>query len=292
MSRSHLVPSVCTGEDYIDHAIQPAFKNRSHGQFPAPQFGGNPFADNGWKFNPPATSKELPEGWSDPVQLFPSDAPKEVDAVYVLMEQAFTFTNAQGEPNPPGTSAEYQAFTCTHAPNLESSYPSTHMVRVTNQLSDALWESWIQVEKANPGHLRYYGIDIVWNEQATPLIEEIFQARRGSLIVPWSKRLNFDLRSDQGKALLASQSGRAVAWMMIHHAAELKTRAPRVTFWSSFGARMSMIWDLVPEVPDQLQYRPILPNGKRVHHATLDLKPITSDAAKMTHFLELLKYQD
>lgn len=91
---------VCTGEDYIDHAIQPAFKNRSHGQFPAPQFGGNPFADNGWKFNPPATSKELPEGWSDPVQLFPSDAPKEVDAVYVLMEQAFTFTNAQGEPNP------------------------------------------------------------------------------------------------------------------------------------------------------------------------------------------------
>lgn len=116
-----------------------------------------------------------------------------------------------------------------------------------SQLSDALWESWIQVEKANPGHLRYYGIDIVWNEQATPLIEEIFQARRGSLIVPWSKRLNFDLRSDQGKALLASQSGRAVAWMMIHHAAELKTRAPRVTFWSSFGARMSMIWDLVPE---------------------------------------------
>ncbi|KAL8845171.1 MAG: hypothetical protein Q9176_000339 [Flavoplaca citrina] len=33
-----------------------------------------------------------------------------------------------------------------------------------SQLSDALWESWIQVEKANPGHLRYYGVDTVQNE--------------------------------------------------------------------------------------------------------------------------------
>ncbi|KAL9023269.1 MAG: hypothetical protein Q9180_008303 [Flavoplaca navasiana] len=226
---------VCTGEDYIDHAIQPAFKNGGHSQFPAPQF------------------------------LFPLDAPKEVDAVYVLMEQAFTFTNAQGEPNLPATGAEFQAFMyarfksgiiislSTYGPSYEvekSGVPENQVasrIPRLSQLSDALWESWIQVEKANPGHLRYYGVDTVQNEQSTPLIEEIFQASRGTLIVPWAKRLNFDLRSDEGKALRASQSGRAVAWMMIHHAAELKTRSPKVTLWSSFGARMSMIWDLVPE---------------------------------------------
>ncbi|KAL8979312.1 MAG: hypothetical protein Q9205_005318 [Flavoplaca limonia] len=173
---------VCNGEDYIDHAIQTAFKNGGHSQFPAPQFGGNAFVDNGWRLNPPTASKELPEGWSNPVQLFPPDAPKEVDAVYVLMEQAFAFTNAQGEPNIPATGAEYLAFMyprskagiiislSTYGPSYEVKKSGVAENQVASriprlsQLSDALWESWIQVEKANPGHLRYYGVDTVQNE--------------------------------------------------------------------------------------------------------------------------------
>lgn len=81
----------------------------------------------------------------------------------------------------------------------------------------------------------------VQNKQSKSLTEEVVKARNGWLIVPWVKGLNLDLLSDGGKALLAAQSGRTVAWTMMHHAALLKTMTPRVTLGSSSNARISII---------------------------------------------------
>lgn len=83
-----------------------------------------------------------------------------------------------------------------------------------------------------------------------PLMKEIFRARRGTADVPWGKRLTFDLTSDEGKALFASPTGVAVNWLLIHHAASLGRREPRVTIFNPGGGNRGdnhcMMWDLVP----------------------------------------------
>ncbi|KAL8735932.1 MAG: hypothetical protein Q9166_000494 [cf. Caloplaca sp. 2 TL-2023] len=249
---------VCLGEDFWDHAIQPAFKKGGHSQFPTPTFGQNAFADNGWNFEHAPGVEAPPPGWLDALHIIPGGQPKEEEAVLVLIDQIFRFTNEHA------TGAKYHGLmfprsqsgiiisTDTYGPSFqvtENGVPkdqvSRHIPRL-NQLSDALWEAWKRVDN-DPGHLRYYGVDTIKNKEASPLMDEIFQSRRGSLRVPWEERLTFSLQSDEGKALLASQSGRAIAWLMIHHAAELGERTPRVTIFTLSGNHRCMLWDLIPK---------------------------------------------
>lgn len=119
-----------------------------------------------------------------------------------------------------------------------------------SQLSDLVWYTWTGVT-ANPGSLRYYAVDGIVNDVAKPLMLEIFQARRGTTDVPWSKRITFDLNSDEGKALFGCPNGIAVNWLLIHHAAVLGRREPRVTIFNAKGTNnmsnnLCMIWDLIP----------------------------------------------
>ncbi|KAI4190106.1 MAG: hypothetical protein LQ346_004991 [Caloplaca aetnensis] len=120
-----------------------------------------------------------------------------------------------------------------------------------NQLSDLVWHTWTGTTK-EPGAFRYYAIQGIINKPTKPLMKEIFQARRGTTDVPWSKRLTFDLNSDEGKALFACPNGIAVNWLLIHHATVLGKREPRVTIFNekgtnNLGENFCMVWDLIPE---------------------------------------------
>lgn len=117
-----------------------------------------------------------------------------------------------------------------------------------NQLSDLVWLAWDNLV-SNPEVLRYYAVEHIFNAIAKPLMDEIFQQRRGAAPatdIPWSQRLTFDLESDEGKALFASPNGIAVNWLLIHHAGVLGRRRPRVSIFNPGGYNRCMIWDLVP----------------------------------------------
>lgn len=67
-----------------------------------------------------------------------------------------------------------------------------------------------------------------------------------------AERATFDLNSDEGMALFASPNGLSVNWFLIHHAAVLGRREPRVTIFNSKGGdprgeKFCMIWDLIPQ---------------------------------------------
>lgn len=78
-------------------------------------------------------------------------------------------------------------------------------------------------------------------------MDDIFNARRGTIVVPWANRLTFSLDSQEGKALFASPNGVAVAWFLIHRAEDLGRRTPVVTIFNPDGNNRCMIWDLIPQ---------------------------------------------
>ncbi|KAL8901982.1 MAG: hypothetical protein Q9207_004925 [Kuettlingeria erythrocarpa] len=118
-----------------------------------------------------------------------------------------------------------------------------------HQLSDLIWLTWESVTE-HPGSLRYYAVQGIKNKISLDLVNSILQARRGTTTgVGWERRVTFDLGSEEGMALFGSPNGIAVNWLLIHHAAEMGRREPRVTVYTQMidGAEaVMMLWDLVP----------------------------------------------
>jgi len=103
--------------------------------------------------------------------------------------------------------------------------------------SDILWLVWQSYQSYlyRPTRFRYFAAEDILNPVTKPLLDDIFLARRGTISVPWSRRLTFDLRSDEGKALLGSPNGSAVVWMLLHRAAVLGWREVRVSIFNPGG---------------------------------------------------------
>lgn len=114
-----------------------------------------------------------------------------------------------------------------------------------HRLSDAVWEVWKAVTDQLQT-LRFLARDGIRNRITIPLLDYLFKRDRSSLEVPWDRRLTFGLDSDEGKALLATPHGIAVAWLLIHHHEKLGSRDPRVSIFQVEGHRC-MIWELIPE---------------------------------------------
>lgn len=119
-----------------------------------------------------------------------------------------------------------------------------HIPRL-HQLSDAVWEVWKRITD-RPKTLRFVARDEICNPVTGPLIDYLLRRDRNSLEVPWDNRLTFGLDSDEGKALLATPNGIAVAWLLIHRHETLGSRDPRVSIFQVEGHRC-MIWELIPE---------------------------------------------
>ncbi|KAI4208479.1 MAG: hypothetical protein LQ348_000141 [Seirophora lacunosa] len=250
------------GKRYWENGVLPAFDG--HSNYPTPDFGNaqDALERSGW------TSHEelhpLPNWWKDSFKKTKGKVPKSaVRKIY--LDQSHDFQNDYGSQT--ATSAQYYGIyvpqnnavltLVAFSPRYKLDQRRVAEAEVSkqiprmSQLSDLIWFTWTGVTD-NPGSLRYYGVEGILNAVVKPLMQEIFQARRGTNDVPWDKRITFDLSSDEGKALFASPIGIAVNWLLIHHAAELGRREPRVTIWNpkntnNLGDNFCMIWDLIPQ---------------------------------------------
>ncbi|KAL8735798.1 MAG: hypothetical protein Q9166_000662 [cf. Caloplaca sp. 2 TL-2023] len=248
----------CKGEKYYTTGVLPAFDG--HSRYQIPYFGqGEPaLRRHGWSRD--ERDAELPPFWVDTFKATPWGKPDNAYINRVYLEQNLPFVNNYGMQHPTG--AEYNALylprsaaiivSSSHSPAYElekRNVPKAEIekrIPLLHQLSDALWFEWSDICK-NPETLRYYAIEGINNDIASPLMDDIFQAWRKTLIVPWSHRLTFDLNSDEGKALFASPNGIAVNWFLIHRAPLLKRRTPMVTIFNPGGFNRCMIWDMIPE---------------------------------------------
>ncbi|KAL8728798.1 MAG: hypothetical protein Q9166_005176 [cf. Caloplaca sp. 2 TL-2023] len=251
------------GKQYWEEGVLPAFDGKS--RFPTPYFGsGEEFSaleDSGWTSN--EEPKPLKDWWNNAFKATKGKIPKgNVRQIY--LDQSEGFDNDYGHHEATSASYRGQYIPQNNAILMYLTLSPHHKVELRgvpaeeipkqlprmNQLSDLLWYTWTGVTK-DPGSLRYYAVEGISNTVAKPLILEIFRARRGTTKVPWDKRITFDLSSDEGKALFASPNGIAVNWLLIHHAAVLGRREPRVTIFNpgpadNRGDNVCMIWDLIP----------------------------------------------
>ncbi|KAI4252442.1 MAG: hypothetical protein LQ352_004290 [Teloschistes flavicans] len=253
------------GRRYYEDGILPAFNG--HSAFATPTFDESSFQANGWS-RIDEDNEVVPQAWKPALAMVPegrpasgdeSDRDEEVTLVY--MDQNEPFTNAEGQETPP-SNAYYWAnylpetfailISTTYSPSYQlqqAGVPADQIPSRTpplHRLSDVLWAVWESFVYA-PGNFRYYAVDGITNAIARPLMEDIFNDRRGTTVVPWENRLTFGLDSKEGKALLASPNGLAVAWILIHRAEELGRREPRVTIFNPDGTNRCMIWDLIPQ---------------------------------------------
>ncbi|KAL8770987.1 MAG: hypothetical protein Q9209_003406 [Squamulea sp. 1 TL-2023] len=226
---------------------------------PAPNFGYDPFGDNGWTLDDD-NDDEIPEVWDDVFEHLPPREPRQDDYSFVKLDQDREFASAEGPSNKP-TGAEYHGYYMPFHGSIlikAAFSPTYHMRRDgipaaeikkfiprLNQLSDVAWEVWKAIAD-QPKTLRFFGRDEVSNSVTSPLLDYLFTRDRRSLEVPWSHRLTYGLDSDEGKALLATPNGIAVAWLLIHHHETLGRRDPRVSIFQ-VGRRRCIIWEMIPE---------------------------------------------
>ncbi|KAL8783886.1 MAG: hypothetical protein Q9213_004304 [Squamulea squamosa] len=185
---------------------------------PAPNFGDDPFGDNGWTLDDD-NDDEIPDVWHDIFEHLPPRESRQDDYSFVKLDHDREFANAEG--------------------------PANRFIPRLNQLSDVVWEVWKAIAD-QPKTLRFFARDEVSNPVTSPLLDYLFMRDRQSLEVPWSHRLTYGLDSDEGKALLATPNGIAVAWLLIHHHETLGSRDPRVSIFQ-VGRRCCMIWEMIPE---------------------------------------------
>ncbi|KAL8753466.1 MAG: hypothetical protein Q9199_005038 [Rusavskia elegans] len=261
------------GNQYYTEGVLPAFDGRS--AYATPTFTEGSFTANGWKKSDPV-DEPLPLHWEEAFKLIPEGAPaegedsdREDEVSRVYMDQSLPFTNAQGQGNTgndqshqPATGAQVYAMylpeafaiitSVSYSPKFrlqEQGVPDDQIanrIPPLHQLSDVLWAVWESLVYA-PGNLRYYAVEGITNSVAKPLMDDIFNARRGTIVVPWANQLTFSLDSQEGKALFASPNGVAVAWFLIHRAEDLGRRTPVVTIFNPDGNNRCMIWDLIPQ---------------------------------------------
>ncbi|KAI4246623.1 MAG: hypothetical protein L6R42_009855 [Xanthoria sp. 1 TBL-2021] len=253
------------GKRYWEDGVLPALEGRS--PFPTPQWierdlVGDDTLDTGlaWKDEP---EENLPDHWKDVFELIPegNKADRNDDTTLVSLDHNGASTNIRGDTGVPPTLAQYYTYilsqacaiitTVAYSPSsLLADYgikPQDIPTRLpaVHRASDVLWLVW-QSYQPHPSKFRYFAVERTVNTVTEPLMDEIFQARRGTVDVPWSKRLTFDLSSEEGKALLASPNGVAVVWILMNRAEVLGRRWVRVSIFNPGGSMRCMIWELVP----------------------------------------------
>ncbi|KAL8632444.1 hypothetical protein Q9189_001819 [Teloschistes chrysophthalmus] len=230
------------GRKYYESGILPAFDG--HSSYPTPPFDDKSFKDNGWSRKDDDDSF-VPHAWEPAFAMVPEGRPssgdesdRDVEATFVFMSQDEPFTNDQGQQK--ATGAYYNVFYLpeTMAIIASTTYSPIYQLQEAGVPAD-------QINNLIPPLHRLS--DVIWANIAKPLMDDIFNERRGTEIVPWENRLTFGLDSKEGLALLGSPNGLAVAWILIHRAQALGRREPRVTIFNPDGTNRCMIWDLVPQ---------------------------------------------
>ncbi|KAL8728268.1 MAG: hypothetical protein Q9166_005508 [cf. Caloplaca sp. 2 TL-2023] len=246
---------VTKGTFYFEEGIVKATNRFSD---PPPDFGDDPFGDNGWSIV--EDDDDISEIWDPVFEDIPPREPTQDEYSLVKLDQIMDFANDYDDNNR-ATNAAYHGYyipisntiimTITYSPQhyvrgrgVEDDEVKEYIPRL-NQVSDVAWEVWTAITNS-PQKLRFYAVDGIFNTITSPVMDYLFQRDRpGALNVPWDRRLTYGLDSDEGKMLLATPTGIAVAWILIHHKQLLGRRDPRVSIFRDGNLRC-MIWELIP----------------------------------------------
>ncbi|KAL9026134.1 MAG: hypothetical protein Q9196_005152 [Gyalolechia fulgens] len=127
--------------------------------------------------------------------------------------------------------------------------------------SDVVWQNWTGVAGAQARHLRYVIRENIITPDVRRLIEYVeIAARPDDLDLPWPGTV-YDMRSDDGRALLGSAHGLGVAWLVIDHSNVLGRKIPAVRVFTAASMenpafrQFNWLYYLVWELRDTDQFR-------------------------------------
>ncbi|KAL8773360.1 MAG: hypothetical protein Q9209_001754 [Squamulea sp. 1 TL-2023] len=169
---------------------------------PPPDFGPNPFGSHGWTMS--EGQDELPEIWDE---VF-------ADIRHAHQTQMNTNYSNSGRIRDSRTLGIKTICPRWHVrhrgipePQLEQHIPRLHTV------ADVVWETW-KTTTRDPAKLRFYSVNGIINNVATPLMDYLFRRDGTPLDIGWEDRLSFGLDSDEGKALFGMPTVVAMAWLL------------------------------------------------------------------------------
>ncbi|KAI4106615.1 MAG: hypothetical protein L6R37_002116 [Teloschistes peruensis] len=97
----------------------------------------------------------------------------------------------------------------------------------------------------DPGRLRHIGHDLVRSPDTESIIFQIIRDKNGggSNEAAWPAH-TFSMREPEGLALLGTPNAVGTAWILVHRAAALGRREPRVRIWTASPGYLCMLWYL------------------------------------------------
>lgn len=122
---------------------------------------------------------------------------------------------------------------------MDNHSPSAHAgsgvtVPTLNRWSDVVWQNWTAIAAAAstpPNKLRHIIHRDVFTSSTRLIMEYIEVAEKDKLDLPWPGH-EYDMRSEDGKALLGTVHGLGIAWLVIDHSDVLGRKVPVVRIWT------------------------------------------------------------
>jgi len=120
--------------------------------------------------------------------------------------------------------------------------------------SDIAWLQWSEIAGKNAKNLRYVFHSPVTNTEARWLINRAFQLS-GQELKTWPG-VDFDIATDEGKALLSSPNGAGVAYLLFAHKRHLGRKTiSKVTVFADDGKKQprppSLVYHIVDALPPE-----------------------------------------
>ncbi|KAL9013384.1 MAG: hypothetical protein Q9173_001912 [Seirophora scorigena] len=103
--------------------------------------------------------------------------------------------------------------------------------------SDVVWQNWTAIAGDDSRRLRFILRENVWTESVRRLLEYIEVVEPDKLDLPYPGKV-YDMRSDDGKALLGCPHGVGVAWLIADHSSVLGRKIPVVRVFTTPAPRM------------------------------------------------------
>ncbi|KAI4283338.1 MAG: hypothetical protein L6R38_002223 [Xanthoria sp. 2 TBL-2021] len=183
-----------------------------------------------------------------PAELFPAlrdlDIPYDQDSVKgVGTYQNKDFHTSDGQTHPRTSGSYNNLFIPAGSESaiiaMDNHSPSAHAgsgvtVPTLNRWSDVVWQNWTAIAAAAstpPNKLRHIIHRDVFTSSTRLIMEYIEVAEKDKLDLPWPGH-EYDMRSEDGKALLGTVHGLGIAWLVIDHSDVLGRKVPVVRIWT------------------------------------------------------------
>ncbi|KAL8786034.1 MAG: hypothetical protein Q9213_003016 [Squamulea squamosa] len=137
---------------------------------------------------------------------------------------------------------------------------------ILHRWSDVVWQNWTAIAGNDASQLRFIMHQDVFTSSTRKLMEYVEVVEKDNLDLPWPGQ-TYDMRSDDGKALLGPVHGLDVAWLIIDHSDVLGRKLPAIR-----------IFTVVTRPPPSR--RNPRPQSKRIHYMLLVLRNTAEDPTR------------